>query len=410
MCLLSLCACSLSKRIAAATGRVEKMYEGTREWDALPLRTITWHQAVAMLREHNLELLESRDRISMAERRARSIYTDLIPGVSYYGYMTRYVSQISKRLSANELDSRVNVTFSIPTLTQVPYRVYASQVSIYAEVKAREGRERELISRLYQLVRTRQIEEAKRDLSSEGTGDSRDLAQMQKNSRRQMDEKYWQDVARILGSRDARWYILPESMPRVRWEDYNPLLDRPGELVICEMAIRMERARMAQYGVALTYLPTINTGIYSPALFSSTGGTYSGTFLNASDTRLNLNISYSLDTHLTAWDTYQDSKASYEREKIRVMDSLMEHRNKVRTLRDSMAEYSAWLSYMKKRMEYLRSNPPQTAEGLMDRAREISAMRMEMLNQEAASIEAEAAVVLEYGMPDEREKRTPAES
>ncbi len=43
-------------------------------------------------------------------------------------------------------------------------------------------------------------------------------------------------------------------------------------------ALKLEQARLAQYGVAMDYLPTINTSMYSPSLFSSTEGTYSGTF------------------------------------------------------------------------------------------------------------------------------------
>ena len=380
------------------------MYAQTKDWKELPERSITWHQALALLRENNLELREATDRIRQAERRSMSIYTDMIPGVSFYGFMTRYVSDLTKSVSSNEFTSNVNVTFSIPTLTQVPYRVYSSKITTYAEIKAKEGRERELISKLYQLVRMREIEDAKRALGEKQLDMPREMDKQQLVQRRQSDEKYWQEVSRLLGSRAARWYIMPESMPRVRWEDYSPLLDKPGELVVCEFAMRLERARLAQYGVALTYLPTINTNLYSPALFSSSGGTYQGTFLDANDTRLNLNISYWLDTHLSTWDLYQDNKASYEREKLRVLDGLMDHKNKVRQLRDSMLEYTAWRSYMLKRMAYLRSSTPEGSAALLEQVKTLGAMEMELLNQESSAVEAEAAAVLEYGMPDELEK------
>lgn len=380
------------------------MYAQTKDWKELPERSITWHQALALLRENNLELREATDRIRQAERRSMSIYTDMIPGVSFYGFMTRYVSDLTKSVSSNEFTSNVNVTFSIPTLTQVPYRVYSSKITTYAEIKAKEGRERELISKLYQLVRMREIEDAKRALGEKQLDMPREMDKQQLVQRRQSDEKYWQEVSRLLGSRAARWYVMPESMPRVRWEDYSPLLDKPGELVVCEFAMRLERARLAQYGVALTYLPTINTNLYSPALFSSSGGTYQGTFLDANDTRLNLNISYWLDTHLSTWDLYQDNKASYEREKLRVLDGLMDHKNKVRQLRDSMLEYTAWRSYMLKRMAYLRSSTPEGSAALLEQVKTLGAMEMELLNQESSAVEAEAAAVLEYGMPDELEK------
>lgn len=410
LCMSCLCGCNVDTHLAGVTERVAEMYSQTKDWSELPIRTITWRQAVLMLRTGNMDLLEADDRIRQSERNSLSIYTDLIPTVSYYGYMTRNISQLANDVSTADLSSNINVNFSVPTLTHIPYRVYAAMVNTYAEVKAKEGRERELVSRLYHAVRTRRLEQAKRELAAAESGAVPSVSDKQAEAqRRQADEKYWKELADLLGNRTARWDILPESVPVVRWEDYSPLLDRPGDLVLCEFAMRLERARMAQYGVAFTYLPTINTSIYSPALFSSSGGTYQGTFLNADDTRLNLSLSYTLDTRLSAWDTYQDSKAHYERQKQRVADALMDHRNKVRALRESMDEYMAWRSYMHKRMEHVRSLKPQDAEGLMERARTLAAMKLELLNQEIAAVESEAAAVLEYGMPDELEKRPPAQ-
>lgn len=402
--MLCLGGCSLSEHLTRVSSRIEEMYTNTREWSSLPLRKITWHQAVTMMKENNLELKEIDDQIAYAERQSLSIYTDMIPGVSYYGYMTRSISQLSRPMNSNELTSNINVTFSLPALTRVPYDVYAAKVRTFAAVKAKEGRQRELVSKLYQLVRQREVEDARRALAAEQPMDQQDIKTQA--SAEQTDERYWQDLSRLLGNREARWSILPESMPHVQWESYNPRLDRLGELVVCQFAMRLEQARMAQYGVALSYLPTINTSLYSPSLFSSTGGTYSGTFLNGDDTRLNLSISYSLDTHLNTWDLYQQSKARYEREKTKVVDELMDHKNKVATLRKSMQQYMQWRSYMFKRMDYLRKITPPDADGYVERTKAIYGIRQELLNQENNAIEGEAALVLEYGMPDEPERTT----
>lgn len=400
--LLCLCGCSLTKRIARTSARVEKMYEQTREWSALPRKSITWHQALSMMRAENLELAELNDAIERAERDSLSVYTEMIPGVSYYGFMSRTISELSAPMSSEDLASHVNVQFSLPMLTQVPFKVYAAKARTYAAIKRKEGKERELVSKLYQLVRQRQVEDAKRALMERAPEDEmRESSPQQLARRKQSDERYWQEVASILGRRDVCWFILPESMPKVRWEDYNPRLDRLGELVVCELALQLENARLSQYQIALRYLPTINTNLYSPSLFSSTGGTYGGTFLGGDDTRLSLNISYSLDTQLTSWNSYQYNKASYEREKVRVADRLVEHRNKVRTLRESMREYMSWRNYMLKHMAYLRQASPQSADELIERSKTLYNMELELLSQEASAIDSEAAVVLEYGMPDE---------
>ena len=396
-----LCGCSLSKHLARTSARVEKMYADTLEWGKLPIRTITWEQALSLARKHNLELKDTEDEIENAKRQALSIYTDLIPGVSYYGYMTRSIAQLSDAVESDDLSSSVNVTFSIPALTQVPYRVYSSKARLFAAMKAKEGRYREIVSKLYRIVREREIELAREDLEKKDPEREKKLLLQGEEDLREREEKYWQEVARLIGVRDVRWQIEPASMPHVKWEDYEPRLNRLGSLVVCGFAMRLEQARMAQYGIALNYLPTINTSLYSPSLFSSTGGTYSGTFLDEDDTRLNLSISYSLDTRLSTWNSYQQNKARYEREKIKVADELRDHRNRIYLLRRSMSEYAAWHSFMSKQIVFLKSADKLHAEDFIERAGKLHAMQMELLNQEEKAIESEAALVLEYGMPDE---------
>lgn len=402
---LIVCACSLDKHIDKVSSRIEEMYSKTTVWSDLPERTITWQQALSMMHENNLDLKEMDDQIDNAERQELSIYTNLIPGLSYYGFMSRSVAEMSRPMSARDLSSRINMTFSVPALTRIPYDVYSTQVRTYSLVKAKEGRARELTSRLYHQVRLREIAAAKAALAGKQT-DENAAEHMQEKDRlakKQNDERYWREISQILGDYSARWYILPTSMPHVKWEDYAPLLDQLGELVVCQFAMRLEQARMAQYGIALNYLPTINTSIYNPSLFSYSGGTYSGTFLNSRDTYINFSISYSLDTQLTQWNSYQQSKSRYERETQKVAAELMEHRNKVHTLRDSVKEYNNWRNYMHKRIAYLQNQEATTAAEFMEREKVIFNMRMELLNQENSVVEHEAQAVLEYGMPDCRE-------
>lgn len=396
-----LCSCSVKRHLARVEGDVKKMYAGTRNWEELPLRTITWAQALSMLPKNNLQILEAEDAIRQAERDSLSVYTEMIPGVSYYGYITRTISELANPMSADEMSSSINVTFSIPALTQVPYRVYSAKVRTIAAMKAKEGRYREAVSRLYKLVREREIDMRRRDLVDHAPQDTSTNLRNLAKEYADRDEQYWSEVARLIGRRDARWKIIPESMPHIKWSEYEKRLDRLSELVVCQFAMRLEQSRMAQYSVALSYLPTINTGIYSPSLFSSSGGMYNGAFLDKDDTRINLSISYSVDTELYNWDTYKRSKERYEWEKIKVADELMNHRSRMQKLRASMDEYHNWRNFMLKNIAYLSNSTPLTADELIGRSQNIHNMRLELLDQEKKSVESEAAVVLEYGMPDE---------
>lgn len=394
---LLLTGCSLEKHLAALTGKLDNQYASMQSWEQLPVRTITWNQALAMMREKNLELLEAQQRIEKAERESLSVYTDMIPGVSYYGYFTSSINELTNVSSTDNFSNNVNVTFGVPALTQIPYRVYSAKATTFSAIKALEGKERELASKLYSAVRIREIDRKLAGLDDQTPEDRQLQQEMRKARQDDADVEYWTKVADILGSREARWEILRSSVPSVRWEDYAPKLKRLDPLVVCNYALRLEQSRMSMYGIALRYLPTINTSIYSPSLFSSTGGTYSGTFLSGEDTRLNLSVSYSLDTQLSSWYNYKNTRDTYERTKIKVYNEMMDHKLKLGKLSKSVDEYFSWRNYMLKRMDFVKSQSCVSATEYLEVSKKLKEMERELLTQERTAVESEAAIVLEYG-------------
>ncbi len=398
---LALAGCSIEQRLEKVSDRVETMYAETRGWEELPLRTITWQQARDLMMRHNLDLKKANDTIEDAERESLSIYTDMIPGVSYYGYLTSSLDRLSETVTGErELESNVNVSFALPALTQVPYRAYSAKVQTFAAVKAREGKERELCAQLYQITRQRHIAKQQAALEDEPVDEAAAMKKAQEA--RKSDTQHWQAMAKLIGDPNARWEILPQSLPRIRWEDYAHKLNKLDPLVVCNYAMQLEQARMAQYGIALRYLPTVNTSLYSPSLFSSSGGTYSGTFLSGEDTRINLSVSYTLDTKLQSWNNYQRSKEQYELACRSVADSLREHKGKVDLLRQSVAEYENWRSFMKKRIRFTEQMSVGNATQYIEREKSLLAMKREMLTQESSAVESEAALILQYGLPGEK--------
>lgn len=394
---LLLSGCSIEQRLDATSALINKQFADAKSWDELPLRVVSWEQAVAMMLRGNAAIKDTESSIEEAERDSLSIYTDMIPGVSYYGYFTKSIKQLSNSVSADDLNTNINVTFSVPTLTQVPYRVYAAKAKTYAAIKAKEGKERELISKLYALVRTRSLDLRLRELENTNP----DLTEQDKLRTKQTnvtaDADHWKQMADLLGDYSARWQILASSAPRVRFSRYLHRLNKLDDLVVCSYALRLEQARLAQYQVALQYLPTINTSLYSPSLFSSSGGTYQGTFLDGEDTKLNLSLSYSLDTKLSVWNSYKRNKDNYEKVKNEVAVGIIEHKNKLATLKASVKEYNNWKSYMEKRIDYVKKQPVNTADALINRDRTVYEMQKELLVQEKSAVESEAAVLLEYG-------------
>lgn len=396
---LLLAACSLDQRLDRVSAEIERVYSQTRLWEQLPERTISWQQALAILRRENPAMQAADSRIEHFEREALSVYTDMIPGVSIYSYFTESIKGITQSLDSDDVRTNINVNFFLPTLTRIPYQVYASKAEVYAAVKAREGTERELISKLYQTVRKHELSRKRRAReknkpTSLHTADTPMARVPEQNEQLE----YWKEISKLLGDTSARWNILPDSLPRFRWSEYRRKLDTLSPLVVCQHALKLEQARLAQYGVAMEYLPTINTSLYSPSLFTSTGGTYTGTFLDTDDTTLNLSLSYRLDTKLDTWNRYQDNKARYKQVQREIVRSLLEHKQKMALLRQSMDEYYAWRSYLTKRIDYMKNAPADSPETYLEQRQELSSMEDELLNQEEKAIESEAALVLTYGM------------
>ena len=395
VCLLVLQGCSIDERIAATSSRLEKQYADVRLWDELPMRTISWNQAVSMMKQNNIEYINTQKAIEHANRDELSVYTDLIPGLSYYSYMNKALGDLTDQYNSDDIRHSLNVNFYLPTITRVPYRVYASKATAFAAIKAQEGKERELVSKLYAQQRKQEIRKRKETLENR-----KPKSQEQAYEALKGPESYdqWNDIAALLGDYSARWNILPSSVPRFSWAKYRSCTGSLDSLIVCKLALELEQARMKQYGIALSYLPTINTNLYSPSLFNSTGGTYSGTFLDVDDTQLNLSISYSFDTQLKTWTQYLDSKDEYQRKQREMANRLVDYKQKLQTLRASMDEYTAWKSYMHKQMNHLRQAPAANAEEFIQAETTLLSMEQELLTQEEAAVESEAALILQYGL------------
>ncbi len=396
-CAVVLTGCSIEQRLEKVSGEVRGYYADAKEWDQLPMRTISWQQALAMVQQNNIELKKLSSAIERSERAGLSIYTDMIPGLSYYGYLSKTLSDVSS-VSAGDINSNVNVTFNLPTITNIPYRVYAARANTYAAIQSRELRERELTSRLYSHVRKRELELRRRKLA-EMQPELDELKAMRAQTAAQLeDAAHWKEVAEILGDYSARWHVLPESMPRVQWDEYLPRFEMLSPMSVSRFAIRLEQARLAQYGIALQYLPTINAHLFSPSLFSSSGGTYEGAFLDGDDMQINLNASYTFDTQLTTWNSYMDRKEEFENTRREIIAAIIAHKHKLNQLKRSVQDYRSWCSYMHKRMDYLRKTPVTTADEQIARDATLLDMQNELLSQELAAIESETAVIIEYGL------------
>ena len=204
--LLTLPSCNLQKRLALTSERIQKRFAKSKNWDQLPLRTITWQQALVIMRANNMDLRTTQTSIDDAKRDKRSVYTNLIPGVTYYGYFSNSIQGLIDRDGSGGLEHNINVTSNLPNITQEAYRVYAAKATEFAAIKAKEGKERELTAKLYNSVRRRALKE-KIDLLEQQRPEFTGYTPPQKTSMLNADATYWQEVGDLLGDQIGRAHV-----------------------------------------------------------------------------------------------------------------------------------------------------------------------------------------------------------
>lgn len=381
---------------------IDAQYQNLPDWETLPIRKISWGEALRMATKHNMDMARARITIEDAERQARSVYMDIIPLVNLDAIMNKRLKSAST-MQTDELTYHVNVLFNLPSLSQLPIDVYTAQAQVYAVKKAYELKERELVSKLYKVARQRRLQEELYNI--EKTGISKDDNEWkQKDMEYKKDEERrsdWLEISKLLGSTSARWEIDWSTVPHLKWDYYMKASQHIDVLVLTMMAMQLEASKMAVYDALMEYLPQINIDFYSPALFSTTGGTYSGFFGDSKDMTLNMNASLQLDTQLKVWDRYQKAKAEHEFFKRELKIRLIERKGQVRQVVKSCNDSEDWKSYMYKRIDFLRLKEPQDAVELMAKRDENTAMEREILTQEQRKVDSEAAMILEYGLVTE---------
>ncbi|MBQ5664562.1 MAG: hypothetical protein IIV41_01695, partial [Akkermansia sp.] len=107
---------------------------------------------------------------------------------------------------------------------------------------------------------------------------------------------------------------------------------------------------------------------------------------------------YTLDTKLNNWNNYCDSKEAYELQQRETYAKMVEHKQKLSALKASMDEYMTWRDFMHKRIEHLRTAPAANAEEFLENETTLHSMQKELLTQEAAAIESESSLILQYGL------------
>lgn len=389
--------CSLSKRMDSARQDLMKEYQAMPEWNTLPQKRISWQQAVAML-ENNVEMQQARLRINKTRRECERVYRDLIPLLDLGYYYNSALLKSADNYSTNS-SFNVNTIFSIPALTQLPMDHYCRALEHFKAEKELELKRRELLAKLWQYFNEGLLEQQLRAMEEATPANQAADLQLRNRERELRERERSQKICQLLNNYSARWVLMPETAPKINWQQYRKLAKVPDELTQTQMALTLEAARLSKLGVGLQYLPNVHLNFYSPALFSVTGGSTEGFLNGADDVRINLNIYSQIDTRLDIWSQWAEAEENHKLVEQELTQQMYEYRNKMELLLDSWKTYDDWMHSTQAYIAFRRSQGACDAQSVQEIHQEDLALQKELLDQAKKNLERECALIQEYGIP-----------
>ena len=398
LCATVCASCSVDRHMEKKAGELMARMDAVPDWRQLPRKEISWHQALAMMMERNIDLKKSEQSLKTTKRSVINVFTQIIPGVNLDWMLTKELSDLAK-VTASDVEYNTNILFNMPSLTQIPFDYYSAKAAVYTAEKTLEMKKRELVARLYQQVlsyRNAQISYNNQLSSLPYDDDGVQKKKLDLERERNLNE-ISQGFAVLLGNMDARWLVKPETMPRLDWGRYRAASRQLDLLVVTMVAMELEASRLQVLNAKLKFFPSVDINFYSPTLFSSTGGTYGGFLAGAGDMKVNMSLREELDTRLTSWFQYKSAKESHELLQREVVMELQRRRIKIAALLESRRRFELWQGVLMKEIAFKESRLSVSGDEYLEQRKDIRKMYADLDNEASKNAEVEAALIMEYG-------------
>lgn len=396
---LLLSACSLEEYVNEAREGLSKEYENFPAYSEMPIRRLTWAEALAFADENNLEIRKARNEIKNAERNIKRVFLQVVPLVNLGYYYNEALRGNGANYYSEHYDYNVNIIFNIPALTQLPVDYYVAQLALFRAEKNLEIKRREIFSKLYQAAR--EIDLSRENYLREAAlirGSDAEIRRCELDKKREIEiHAEWMRLAGLFSDASEKWEIDSASLPVVSAEDYAQQTQQIDPLVLTLMATELEASRLAQLGIMMNYFPTVHVNFYSPSLFNYSGGSNTGFTGRGTDLRMELDFFLQLDTRLNTWFALSEAKENHVLLEQGLKLQMIERREKMALILRASREFSKWKNTMRKYNAFLNRRGETHADAILERERASAELDREIANQEKAEIERVAALMLEYG-------------
>lgn len=392
ICLLS---CHPLGRVQEHADRLIKEYKSLPDYETLPVRVLSWNQALLLVQHNNVELRQAYNNLEEARYQEKKIWREWIPSVNFGQYYNRKLFPGAKGNLPNDAQWSYNVIFNFPSVMELPIRQYTSSLAVFKAQKDIELKQRELTAKLYQLFLTSEFREREKRLR---LGEY-ECSIHETEFSCEIEREEWLQISSLLNDYSARWHFVYTDEPRVTPEDYREAMQSPSELTIIQMALQVEASRLQKLGVFMQFWPQIHVDFYSPTLFNSSGGQLSGFMKKGKDTRVNMDIYVALDTQGQTMQAHRTAKANHELLLNELRKRMWEHKEKTEALIASWRQYEAWKLAMTAYLRFRTEQGAENPEELLRMHADSLQLRQEMSEHERSNIERVCSLVQEYGMP-----------
>ena len=96
LCATVCASCSVDRHMEKKAGELMARMDAVPDWRQLPRKEISWHQALAMMMERNIDLKKSEQSLKTTKRSVINVFTQIIPGVNLDWMLTKELSDLAK--------------------------------------------------------------------------------------------------------------------------------------------------------------------------------------------------------------------------------------------------------------------------------------------------------------------------
>lgn len=398
----------LSTRLAPAArlaehsaARAEAYREASARAERRAPAPLAFADALASLREHNLELRAARLAIVSAEENRRQVLKDLLPGANLTANLSRSVTDLAN-LSRSDLAYSAFAYVNLPGLIQFRLRRYAAELELIRARWTCELKERELIVQLREaFLRADLLATRSRGLlaSRQWETGASPLAGLEADPRgieresllyslRTEADALQLALAQLIGDDSALWQPDLAGLPPLDYADHPPdFADtaRYGELFRRLQALDIEALHLRERGVKLQYWPDLRLSLTSPPLYQNTGGNTSS--WDVDQVLFTASTSVPIDIQGNIARQLRETRRARDLQFARMEDSLNQTLQRLAAARDALALTARRLRIAELRLENLRALPltqsPETVRQNLDRLLRLDEQRTTLVLERA---------------------------